>query len=858
MRAQRASCPIPSRLCPISAVILLLVGSISATAATPPSTTIAAIEFNDSFLHQPEGGYLDVSRFSHGNVALPGIYRADLYVNGLWLGRSEVMQQKVGNDPQSVQPCFDRALLERIGVDLSRLSPEANARLSSGDGAACSTLADLVPDATAVFDNAEQRLDVSVPQVAMSRTARGYVDPRYWDDGVPAVRLQYNANAYRAESAGASYTQGYVGLNGGVNLGPWRFHHIGSLAYGGQTGTQYQAIQTNVQRAIAPIKSQLTIGDAFTDGMMFDSFGFRGVQLATDDRMFPESQRGYAPTIHGIANSNARVQIRQNGNIIYEATVSPGAFEINDLYPTGYGGDLEVVVTEADGSQRISRVPFAPMVNALRPGITRYTVTTGQYRNPSVRITPALLQATAQHGFTNLLTGYGGVLLAQNYYSALAGVALNTDYGAFGLDVTHATTRLKEEPDRSGQSIRLSYSKLVAPTNTNLTLAAYRYSTHGFLGLSDAMMLSDLDRHGVGFSMGGTVRGRLQLMANQILPSGYGSAYLSGSTQDYWNRDGRDTQFQAGYSNIYNRISYGMSATRQLNITTGKWDNRVMLTFGVPLGKTPYAPYSSTSLQKDSSGATTLQETVSGVVGADNALTYSASVGRTGGGDAATNTTAGLNATYISPFATLFGNVSKGGNYTQTGAGISGSVVAYPGGVTFASSTGDTLAVIEAKDAAGAQVLNANGVHLDPWGHAVVSNLMPFSRNQVELDPKGLPLNVELKSTMQNVAPTAGAVVKVKFETENPGRSLILRVRMPDGKPLSFGTDVFDAEGRIVGTVAQGGRVIARGLKSDSATLVAKWGTGTNESCSLAYSVPQTKGDNVQGFAWADADCRPN
>ena len=82
------------------------------------------------------------------------------------------------------------------------------------------------------------------------------------------------------------------------------------------------------QRGITSLKGQLTIGDSFTDGAVYDSFGLRGVQLASDDRMLPESQRGYAPVVRGIANSNAKVQIRQNGNIIYETNVAPGAFAI--------------------------------------------------------------------------------------------------------------------------------------------------------------------------------------------------------------------------------------------------------------------------------------------------------------------------------------------------------------------------------------------------------------------------------------------------------------------------------------------------------------------------------------------------
>jgi len=826
---------------PACAVVLSLFAATGAWGEEgdqAPAEVAPEVQFNDKFLEMPGVPRVDISRFNKGNVALPGEYRAELYVNQAWLGRAAVTLRQAGGDRGNVQPCFDRAMLERIGVDLARLTAQAQARLAGGD-TACAPLPEIVQDATAVFDNGEQRLDVTVPQIAMSRHARGYVDPKYWDDGVTAARLLYNANLYRSDSTGSSgtsVTQGYLGLNAGINVGAWRFRHLGNLTQSGATGTTYQSVQTSLQRAIVPIRSQLLLGDAFTDGTMFDSVGFRGVQLASDDRMYPESQRGYAPVVHGIASSNARVQVRQNGNIIYETTVAAGAFEINDLYPTGYGGDLEVVVTEADGSAHISRVPYAAAVNALRPGFTRYSIVAGQYRSTAVHSTPMMFQATVQHGFSNTLTGYGGVLLAQDYAAAVADTALNTDLGAFGADVTQAVTRFQNQPGRSGQSVRLTYMKLLEPTHTSLSLAAYRYSTSGYLTLADAVALRDLDRRGMGALASGIQRARLQLMVNQSLPAGYGSFYATGSAQNYWNRGGTDTQFQVGYNNSYRRVNFGVSAARQRDVSTGRWDNRVMVSAGIPLGKGQHAPYSMTTLQRDSSGAVGVQQSVTGALGADNAVTYGLSAGYSGGGKAADAASLAGNVSYVSPVATLTANASGSRNYSQVGAGISGGIVAYAGGVAFAPSLGDTMAIVEARDAAGARVANGSGLRVDPWGRAVVSTLTPFSSNQIELDPKGLPMHVELKSTLQHVAPTSGAVVRVRFETDNPGRAALLRVRSPQGEPIPFGAEVLNAAGHSTGTVAQGGRVIVRGLQADGGQLLARWGGGAGESCVLDYS----------------------
>ncbi|KVQ34611.1 fimbrial assembly protein [Burkholderia cepacia] len=840
------------RLRPYCLVALSVFVSTGTMAATTGATQVAEVQFNDLFLQRPDGVRMDVSRFDKGNLAVPGAYRADLFVNANWIGRSEITLRQVGDNSNDVQPCFDRELLQQVGVDISKLSPEA-ARLLTDESPSCATIGMLLPDAVATFDNGEQRLDVSIPQAALSRDARGYVDPRYWDEGVPAALLSYNGNIYRADNQSSSSTQAYMGLTAGLNVGPWRFRHNGNLTYSSHGGSRYQSVQTSLQRSIARLKSQFVIGDAFTDGMMFDSVGFRGVQLASDERMYPESQRGYAPTIRGVANSNALVQVRQNGNVIYSTNVATGPFEINDLYPTGYGGDLDVIVTEADGSIHTFKVPYASAVNSLRPGVTRFSVTAGQYRNPQLSNKPVLFQATVRHGFTNLITGYGGVTAARGYLAGVVGAALNTELGAFALDITQANTDLPGMGTRHGQSVRISYSKLISPTDTNVTVAAYRYSSSGYLGLQDAMQLRDPRTGGVnGLLSGGIRRGQFQVTLNQSLPQGWGAFYMSGSTVNYWNRGGNDTQFQAGYNNNFKRINYGVSAARQFDVTQNRWDNRFMLNLSIPMNLGSHVVYSSTSLQRDSSGSTVIQQSMSGSLGVDNALSYGVNVGRTSGGGANATTNVGGNVSYLSPYATVTGNASKGTGFTQYGAGISGGMVAYAGGVAFTPTMGETVAIVEAKDAAGARVTTGSGLRIDPFGHALVSSLTPFSTNEVEIDPKGLPMSVELKSSAQHVAPTAGAVVRLKFETEGGGRSVIMRVRMGNGEPVPFGAEVSDAAGQAVGTVAQEGRVVLRGVKADIGTLHVRWGASAVDGCSLSYKLPVK--DKASKQRWTDAE----
>lgn len=90
--------------------------------------------------------------------------------------------------------------------------------------------------------------------------------------------------------------------------------------------------------------------------------------------MLPPVLASFAPIIHGVANTNAKVTVMQNGYKIYETTVPPGAFAIDDLSPSGYGSDLIVTIEEADGTKRTFSQPFSSVVQMLRPGVGRWDI----------------------------------------------------------------------------------------------------------------------------------------------------------------------------------------------------------------------------------------------------------------------------------------------------------------------------------------------------------------------------------------------------------------------------------------------------------------------------------------------------
>lgn len=800
------------------------------------------VQFNDVFLPQ-DSRSLDLTQYQKGNPVLPGEYRADVAVNGRLVSRQDI-RINAEADGSSPTICINRGLLELIGVDLRKLSPEATLSLESGKQ--CLDLAQLIEGASASFSPSTQQLDLSIPQIALRRDARGYVSPELWDRGVTAGTLSYNVNANHNKTRTGDYDSAYMGLNTGLNVGDWRLRHNGSLSWDKISGPDYQTLNTYAQRDITSLKSQLTVGESNTSGEIFDTVAYRGMQLGTDDRMLPESQRGYAPVIRGIARTSARVAVRQAGNLLYETTVAPGAFVLDDLYSTGYGGDLDVTVYEADGSEQHFIVPYASTAQLLRPGTSRFSVTAGETRNNYVTQQAKVLQGTYQRGLNNTFTGFGGSQVSDDYMAVLSGLAFSTPVGAMAADITHAQTDLPSGAAK-GQSLRLSYSKNILSTGSNFAVAATRFSTEGYLDFNNAVQLLDAERSGLDTSLFGRPRSRFSLTANQSLGD-WGQVAFSGFTQNYWNLPGSDVQYQFSYNKQVNSVSYGVSANRS-RIGLGDMENNLLFTVSMPLefGSSINRPQLSARVMRDNNGNFSEQATLSGTAGEDRQYNYGVTAGHEG---ASGTSSTSLNGQYISPKAIVGGTLSRGEGYDSMSLNASGSVVAHPAGVTFTPYRGETMAVVSAPGAEGAKVVGFPGLKLDGRGNAVVPYLRPYELNEVAIDPLGTSLDVELTETSQQTAPRAGAVVALKYGTSN-GQALLLNVTLIDGSPLPFGAGVVDDRGVSVGVVGQGGQLYAR-VKEDARRLLISWGPQADQQCALP--LPPGKSDGKQ-LRQVDAVC---
>ncbi|MCT4703375.1 fimbrial biogenesis outer membrane usher protein [Enterobacteriaceae bacterium H20N1] len=793
----------------------------AAKQASHPET----VKFNSEFIH---GLSVDVSQYFQGNPSPAGKFVIQVFVNGENRGRHEVLFTPVEGSV-SAQPCFIREELSRFGIKVAD-APEPD---ESGKEQ-CAVIERWITGAEASYQAGDFNLDLTVPQAYLVRHPRGYTDPASWDSGVTAALLDYNSNFYaqqtsdRFSSADGRSLSGNLGLLAGFNFYDWRLRKRINTHWTSGSPAHTQSLFTRLQRDISVLRSQLTLGDSTTSGDLFDSLTVRGIQLQSDDRMLPDGLRNYTPLIRGIAETNARVQVSQRGQTIYETTVPPGPFELSDVGAMGYGGDLQLTITEADGRERNQIIPFSAPPMLLHDGVSRFGITVGKLKDKSLVEEPGMAQGFYQYGLGNLYTLYGGGQFSDSYAALGLGHAFNTRLGGISMDVTRARSELKNGETSTGNSFNIGYSKYLDATATDLTLAAYRYSSKGFYSLRDAT----LDRYGSNddaYRVDYRTRQRFTLSVGQSLWNG-GRLNFSGNFYNYWDDRSSSRQFMLTYNKSERYFSWSASVSRTFN-SDGEDINSMMLTVSVPLGQStmvekPLFSTLYTSVTHDSDGSSTAQANMIGSQGAQNELSYGvgSSVNKTK--NDTTLATINGNVNYNSSLGQFGSTASLSNKSSQLSFSANGSLVAHDGGITLGPRLGDyPFAIVNAQGAEGAKMLNGYGSKIDANGYAIVPSLTPYRENTVAVNTVGLPATVDVLENESTVIPRMGAAVKVNVKTL-VGDPIVLTVRDGQGNYLPIGTDILGENNTSLGIVGQGGMAFIRGWNAAKNNLYVKNSSG--------------------------------
>ena len=780
---------------------------------------------------------VDFSYFEKGFDLIPGVYRFSLKVNGSY-SRNENFELKEING--KLEPIFlvkdilSLPLKDEILLKFKELDPKAPVF----------PLSSKLKDVITSIDSEKMEIEVSIPQIYLA-DSQGWVDvvdPSLWESGETAAVVNYNltGNLSKSRQSSVESKNVFLNLSGRFNAGDWRLYTSGSFYISDYKAGDYQdktqewdLWNTYVQRDIEPWKGTLQFGELNTSGDIFDTIPMRGVRISTNVQMLPYRDRAYSPVIEGVANTNAQIIIRQNNHVVYTLNVAPGPFRLDNLPNFGSYGDLEVVIREADGTERIMNVPNTYVANMLREGQYRYDFNVGRYyRKNATRIEePMFMMGTLAYGLPYDVTLYGGSILSEGYYAFALGTGMSLgSFGAMNADVVQSNHR--KDADRGidsghGAAWRIRYEKNLSSTGTRINLANYQYLTGNFATLQDYAEYGSTIQSFL--QANSRVRNRWQLSMSQSLGS-WGSLSFGGDWSKY-HGDASDVKtLSAGYYTSIKRVGVGLTYSRSYQQVGYKenrhWDSShsVMLNLNIPLdvifGHSTNSLINSNSvtymgrMNKDISGEKSYSQSV--VMSGSNNSGWSWSLAQDLGDHEDRSTS--VSASHSGALAhTNFGFDHN--HYANTySIGTTGAFVIHKTGVTMTPNAYDSLAIVEVPGASDVRVSQGFDSTTDIFGNAVVTYLSNYTKNDISIDPSTLPDGaLLLDGTNRTVVPTQGAVVRVKFPVRF-GKQAVFVMVDKHGNPLPFGStvDLLDADGKkdptVSGLVGEGGRVYLSGL----------------------------------------------
>lgn len=785
--------------------------------------------FNTLFLQGASA--IDLQPFLNANSVLPGQYRVDVFSNGTLVGRRNIMFEA---NPLTgkVEPRITLELLQQLGVDMQKLYEQG--LVDEQSPVDHYDLPAMIDQASLNFDSNRLRLNVNVPQIAMSRGRRGYVDPQLWDKGVAAGFINYQLGGTRSKTAYGIQMSNNLGLRNGINLGAWRLRNESNLTSSTGRSSRFVSNRTFVQHDLTAIKGQFSAGEIFSDTDLFDSVRYRGIKFASDEGMRADSERGYAPIIRGVAETNATIEVRQDNYILYTTNVPPGPFEISDIYPSGSNGDLEITIVEADGRHKVTRQAFSALPTMVREGQLKYSFSSGKFNNNTEGYeNPAFISSTFAYGLTSNLTGIAGFQTSDGFRALSLGAAKNTSIGAMSLDLTQSSSNAFGK-SAQGSSVRALYAKTFTGTDTSFTLAAYRYSTEGYRTLTDHV----LDTSASTIRRASNSKTRTDLTVNQTFGNSrqFGSLYLNASDQRYWDRGG-SRSFSAGYSSNWRDLNYNisLSKTQQLDVRGRNTDEtQLSVSISFPLGSSPRAPRIYVSSNHQNTG-TSMQAGINGYLTEDSDTFYSVQTGRSVEGE--------RSGSFSLNTRTSMGDLSfgynRGSGYESQNLSVAGSIVAHAGGVNLGQTVGETFALVDVPGIPGVEVSSYSGVKTGLNGYAVIPNAQPYRVNWVTLDTRNLGGQIELENATQQVVPRRGSVVLTRFEGAK-GRRVQFELYDTNGEALPFGAVLLDANGKQLGLSDPTGKALAL-MTQDYGIITITW---QGKSCSAPYTLPKKSTDS--------------
>ncbi|MDA5524324.1 outer membrane usher protein [Yersinia kristensenii] len=770
------------------------------------------IQFNTDVLDTKDRANFDLSQFSQRGYIMPGSYNLLVSMNKQELSEQPIIFYASETDPKKSEACLSPQLIELLA-----LKEDSFKKLVWSRGGECLDISSL-PGLTVEGDLATSSLHLSVPQAWLEYSEPDWDPPSRWEDGLPGVLFDYNLLGQLNRQQKSNTSNNTLSGNGttGANLGAWRLRADWQSRVDqnsdAESNRKWDWSRYYAYRAIPSMGAKLTLGEDFLNSAIFDSFRFSGASLATDDNMLPPNLRGYAPEITGVARTNARVIVSQQGRVLSETLVAAGPFRIQNLN-SFVSGTLDVRVEELDGQVQQFQVNTASIPYLTRPGMVRYRVAAGRPSSIGHQSEgPVFGTGEFSWGINSGWSLFGGGISGENEYQA-ASMGIGRDlmeFGAVSVDMTQSWATLPEKGTLSGGSYRVNYSKNFQETGSQVTFAGYRFSERNFMTMTEY-----LDTRYRGNTVGGN-KEMYTISFNQQFQDLGLSAYLNYSHQTYWDRSAND-RYNLSLSRYFDigkvkNVSMTFSAFR--NRYNESNDDGVYLSLSMPIGNSATISYSASVNGRENSQRVGYSDRID----AHNNYQINTGVARSGA-------LVSGNYNHIGNSADINANASyQEGQYSSVGLGIQGgaTITAEGGALHRVNTLGGTRLLLDTQGVSGVPVQGyGSSIRTNRFGKAVVGDVNSYYRNRASIDIDNLADDVEARGTVAQVTLTEGAIGYRRFNVIS-GEKAMAMIRMADGTSPPFGATVLNENQQETGIVNDDGSTYLSGIKAGE-TMSVNW-----------------------------------
>lgn len=766
-------------------------------------------QFNTDVLDLKDRQNLDLGVFASANFIMPGEYTLLLHVNRDTLSEYPIDYIAANDNAKSSLACLSPSLVSELG-----LKEQTFKSITWWHDGQCLETSSL-PGLQVRGDLGTSGLYLSIPQEYLEYTSANWDPPSRWDEGINGAIFDYSFNAQTTDrKKGRSDNLNGNGI-AGFNVGAWRLRGDWQSQMQRTTGQPSQQkfawSRFYALRAVPSLRSTLRVGEDYLDSNLFGGFRYTGGNLSSTDAMLPPNLRGYAPEVSGVARTNARVVVRQQGRVLYDTQVPPGPFRLQDLNDA-VSGQLDVRIEEQDGSVQEFQIDTASIPYLTRPGSVRYKVTAGKPSDWEHQLDGAPF-ATGEFswGVSNGWSLYGGGLGTKDYGSLAVGVGRDLmNFGALSFDVTQSRAVVPDNSTLSGKSYRLSYSKRFEEYDSQVTFAGYRFSEENYMNMNEFISVRRGEQ-----PLNRSKNLYTATVNKQFRDLGL-SVYANYSHQTYWANETSD-RYSLSFSRYFDvgRLkNLSLSLTAYQNKERGTSDDGAYLSVSIPWDGTGSVSYNSSFNRGNNNHSVSYSDRL----GERNQYMLSA-------GESSNGETASGYINHQGDLAQVVGSASyQSGEYTSAGLSVQGGATVTSQGAALHrnSMLGSTRMLVDTKGVADVPIRGYGPpTRTNYFGKAVLSDVNNYYRNETSIDLDALPDDIEATQSVTRITLTEGAIGYRSFEVIAGNKAMVV-IHMAGSETPPFGATAQNIRGQETGIVGEDGSTYLSGMKPGE-TMSVHW-----------------------------------